>query len=200
MDEDEYENMNVVPIQSAAFVPYADPDDPTADAAPPRKFEPEQPRKFEPEQPDYQNNETLERFRRERQGGGVRPAAPLPATPTGAVPDYQNQATMDRVARETLLARGSGSGSGSPSGTMGGAARLEDGAWYFGGTDRDSCDDLVLGGGEGAFVVRDSSSGRGYVLMVNENGETVNYAIGRGVFCVCDPPLLTPPHRPHISL
>ena len=176
-----------VPILSAPYVAYADPDDPTADAPPPRKFEqPEPPHKIGAEQPDYQNSETVERVRRERHGGGIRPAAllPLPATsPPVALPDYQNQETMDRVAREALLASGGGGGGGgnpSPSGTMGGVVRLEDGAWYFGGMDRDTCDELVLNGGEGAFVVRDSSSRRGYVLMVNENGETVNYSVGRG--------------------
>lgn len=57
------------------------------------------------------------------------------------------------------------------------AAAANPSAWYFGQTAKARCTGLIEAGGHGCFLVRDSSSAPGYVLMVNEHGKVGAYQI-----------------------
>ena len=84
-----------------------------------------------------------------------------------------------------LLGGGLGDIAGSPSkaapavqggGGKGAAVRSEE-KWYAGEIDRTRCEGIVKACMQGDYLVRKSSSSSGYVLCVNDMGQSINYTI-----------------------
>jgi len=67
----------------------------------------------------------------------------------------------------------------APSGGADRVTAINPAAWYFGSLPKARCNELIWTATHGTFLVRDSSSSAGYVLVVNEHGQVGSYPMSR---------------------
>ena len=105
-----------------------------------------------------------------------RASAAAAATTAGASAASSAGTVGDPYEENVLLQLG-GSTTISESVDDGGTAPAPFDLWYFGALKSAEYTRLLMDAGDKSFLVRDSSSGDGLVLVVNEGGDVANYPI-----------------------